>query len=231
MEIKTYDKFKVIKFSRNDRLNFNYINQFEGDFVICERHNYDFNSITVLEGLGFFFADRLITAEVSLDKISAEQAGLIRFRTSVNNDSIKDVNIIASLTFTQDRRFHFKRIFDMNFANKILPTYIKELLDDSTEIIVSYVKEEIVGFVFLRGLSDSLCEITLGAVHPKFQNLGVSVSLYIYTALHAASRGYEKLIGKISSVNYNSLNLFLFLGSRFIDSTDVYILEKNNAIK
>jgi ribosomal protein S18 acetylase RimI-like enzyme len=231
MKITIYDLIRVVKLFRDDRLDLEFINDYKADFFICERYSNDFNSIENLENLGFFFADRLLTAEVPLDKISDEKANLIRFRTSVNNVCIKDVNRISSLTFSNDRRFHYKRKFDMNFANKILPKYINELLDDNTEIIVSYFNEDIVGFVLLTGHSDTLCEITLGAVLPKFQNLGVSVSLYVYTAVYAASQGFVKMIGQISTINYNSLNVFLFLGSRFIDSTDIYILDKTETIK
>jgi ribosomal protein S18 acetylase RimI-like enzyme len=103
--------------------------------------------------------------------------------------------------------------------------YVDEINESDIEIIVSRLKGEIVGFTVLKKLSDESCEIQLGAVSPQFQSLGISVSLYLYTAFHAISKGFKTMEGSISSVNLNSLNMFLFLGARLNDVYDIYILE------
>ncbi|MFH2117493.1 MAG: GNAT family N-acetyltransferase [Bacillota bacterium] len=231
MDIKVYNNYKKINISNTDKIDIDYINGVDCDFIVCERDTNDVNSIIALDNMGFFFADRLITAQVPLNKISADKASLIRFNTAIDNDAIDDVKKIASLAFVRDRRFHLRREYDMNFAAKIIPEYVEEVFDDSTEIIVTRINNEIIGFIFLKKLTDNRCEITLGAVHPKFQNLGASVSLYLYTSFYAVSQGYKTMIGKISSVNLNSLNMFLFLGARFSDVNDIYILEKKDAIR
>lgn len=175
-----------------------------------------------LEKRGFFRADRMLKASINLKKDLSDISKKIRRGIVASNDYKEEIFNIALKSFSVDRRFHVKKIYDNDLAGAILKRRIYEI----HEFYLVFFKDIPIGFAGIDEVEMNSYEIKLAAVDEKYRMMGTAFSLYGSLAINLAERGATQLFGWISTVNVAVMNLYSALGASFSEPSDIYLWEK-----
>jgi len=173
----------------------------------------------------FFFADRTLKTLISLSKIDTTLQKLVRFQIITGAEYTDDINNIAYIAFSMDRRFHLKQTYDMDHAKQIIEGYINTAKKLGYPLVTCIYKEKVIGFISLKPESDKNYFIYLAAVHPDYQKTGAAVSLYVSACCHALKLGASQLTGRISAANTAVMNIYILLHAKFSEPWDIYLKE------
>ena len=171
---------------------------------------------------GYIFADRTLGVEVNLKQSRIDYKKLVRFDICRTDSISEEIIDIALSSFPSDRRFHVAAKPDMKIAEPI----IRKWLDDLSEVYVCMHKEHIAGFLGLVFSTDGGGFVHLAAVREKYRAAGAAVSLYAGAFLAAQEKGYQRVCGRISTLNTAVMNLYARLGGIFVNPIDVFVRDE-----
>lgn len=169
----------------------------------------------------YFFADRTIKTSINLNKNPFDLQKCIRIPIEETNEHNSVLLQIALDSFTYDSRFHITKKRDKNITKAILTTYFESF----SRSLVALYKEQVVGFLNLKPISEKSIAIHLAAVCEQQRNTGAGMTLYSKAFLLAQERGYKTLEGRISSQNMPVMNIYALFGAKFSAPMDIFIKE------
>ena len=173
------------------------------------------------EEQGFFHADRMLKASISLKRLAVDVDKMIRLEVKKTDECREDILRIALKSFPVDRRFHVAKHCDNSIAEKIITGWVKDI----KEVYVCFFKGIPVGFAALEETAENVYEIRLAAVDEKYRMSGAAVSLYAFLVRECKALGGKVLYGWISSVNMPVMNLYISLGASFSEPSDIFLRE------
>ena len=165
-------------------------------------------------------ADRLQSVKVPLKRSHVDFEKQIRMKIILTNQGREEICQIAEECFKYDTRFTVTYPIDENMRKQRIRDYVA----NCNEWFVCIYKEKIIGFVVPWIENDKEVSIYLAAVKPEYRISGAALSLYFYVAKYYKEKGYTTLLGKISAQNVDVANLYIAMGGRFVETTDVYLL-------
>lgn len=212
--IKKYKNFTLFDICDDDIKKWNFDN---ADFVrVYLPSNREFE--IKMQNDGFYFADRVIDVSIAVKKTEISQK--IRFEIKeINKEYKSEILALALKAFRGDRRFYISPFLDDEIAGVILDDFI----DKSGEILACFYKEEIIGFIALEKIADDVLFVRLACVDEKYRISGASMSLYTKALSVAKERGYSKLNGTISTLNWAVANVYSSFGAIFSNPQDIFL--------
>jgi len=138
-----------------------------------------------------------------------------RIRPAVPSD-LPSLMAIAGAAFQADR-YHLDPHIPASRADARFTSWIAEGMKTGDPIFVYEETRhfEIAGFFHWRSIGEKTVDLSLAAVHPRFQGTGVGVSMYEAVLGECRSGGHEIAITRISAANLDVVNLFARLGFSF----------------
>ena len=168
----------------------------------------------------YLLTDRLQSIKVPLKRSHVDFEKQIRMKIILTNQWREEICQIAEESFKYDTRFSVTYPIDENMRKQRIRDYVA----NCNEWFVCIYKEKIIGFVVPWIENDKEVSVYLAAVKPEYRISGAALSLYFYMAKYYKEKGYTTLLGKISSKNVDVANLYIAMGGRFVETTDVYLL-------
>lgn len=169
----------------------------------------------------YILADRTLKVSVNLSKLDNFLLKQVRLPVVKSSDFNKDIEEIAFDSFKSDRRFHFLPRCNQDIANLV----IKDWVDSLDSSFVCSFKDQIVGFLNLKNISEKEAEIYLAAVKEKYRLAGSALALYTTALFYAKNNGMNIVTGRISTANLPVLNLYSSFGAKFSEAHDIFLKE------
>ncbi len=170
---------------------------------------------------GFIFADRTLKTSISLARCADDLDKKVRLPLLETKEYKQDILRIACSSFADDRRFHIVPDCSPTLAAFVLEEWV-EALDD---VLVCLFRDKPVGFLALTQSASDALFVHLAAVEEKYRMTGAAMSLYAGACRLAASRGYKRLEGRISSRNTAVMNVYAAFGASFSEPKDIFLKE------
>lgn len=170
---------------------------------------------------GFILADRTLKTSISLARCADSLDKKIRLPLLETKEYKQDILRIASVSFTDDRRFHIIPDCSPVLAAMVLETWVKALDD----VLLCFFRDKPVGFLALTQSTPDALFVHLAAVEERYRMTGAGVSLYAGACRLAISRGYKRLEGRISSRNTAVMNVYAAFGASFSEPKDIFLKE------
>jgi len=181
-------------------------------------------NVLKMQEYGFFFADRTLKTNISLNKSNIDFNKIIRLTIIESEDYKEEILNIAIASFLTDRRFHFTPQCDFNIASLVL----KEWVNDLSQVLICVYKDIIIGFLALKEINKHSICIHLAAVDEKYRMTGAAMSLYARACQLAKERGYKSIEGRISSTNTAVMNIYSFFAASYSEPIDIYLKKVNH---
>ena len=172
---------------------------------------------------GTLFADRTLGVTIVLSRVMLDLKRLMRLEMEETLEHREDILRIAEASFTYDRRFNLTPDCDPAVRHMEL----KKWVDGLGLTWVALLKGRPVGFMNLKpvdGKPDTLA-YHLVAVEEKYRLSGAALGLYAKGIEVARERGYQKLVGRISSQNVAVMNIYAMFGAQFSEPQDIFLKE------
>lgn len=172
---------------------------------------------------GALFADRTLGVTIVPSRVTTDLKRFMRLEMVETLEYREDILRIAEASFTYDRRFNLSPDCDPEVRHAEL----KKWVDDLGPTWVALMKGVPVGFMNLRpvdGKPDTLA-YHLVAVEEKYRLSGAALGLYAKGIEVARERGYQKLVGRISSQNVAVMNVYATFGAQFSEPQDIFLKE------
>ena len=169
---------------------------------------------------GFFHADRTLGVSIYLSRSMVDFASLIRAEPYISDERRYEVLTIAKQCFPTDRRFHIAPALNQSIADTVLADWV----DGLSQYYLYEYKSQPIGFLALTGDEDRRF-VHLAAVLERYRASGAALSLYAAAARDCKAQGIRFLDGRVSTMNPSVINLYAFLGAKFSDPLDVYLME------
>lgn len=168
--------------------------------------------------LGFYPVELSYDLSLSLRRLGAVAPGgrsLARLRRAEERDrpALQD---IARSAFQADR-FHRDPHIPAAAADERFASWVAEGMKAGEPIYV-YENErtsELLGFFHLRESGDRSIDISLAAIHPRFQGSGLGAAMYEAALSESRDLGYDSATTRISAANLDVVNVFARLGFTF----------------
>lgn len=152
--------------------------------------------------------------------------------------NIDEMISICEEVFPDDYRFHRTEVAPDPEATSNMKSFIVRLAKkEGTISLFANHRDALIAFLILTpensdlyestvaekpGLSDFM-RISLAAVKPRYQGTGLAQELYGRALEVAQELGINKVIGRISSINTDVMNLYAYLGGKFTNPVDIYV--------
>lgn len=170
---------------------------------------------------GFFLADRTLKVAIGLSRLPASLDKMIRLPVVETKEYRQDIFRIARASFTDDRRFHIVPECNMEIAGIVM----REWVDGLDNVLVCLFRETAVGFLALKQSAPDALFVHFAAVEERYRMTGAAMTLYAEACRLAASRGYRRLEGRVSSKNSAVLNVYAAFGASFSEPQDIFLKE------
>ncbi len=173
---------------------------------------------------GALFVDRTLGVTIVLSRVTMDLARFMRVEMVETREFREDILYIAEASFTYDRRFNLTPECDPAYRHEVLKRWVDEL----GPTWVALMKGRPVGFMNLKpveGKPDTL-SYHLVAVEEKYRLSGAALGLYAKGVEVARERGYQKLVGRVSSQNVAVINVYAMFGAQFSEPQDIFLREQ-----
>ena len=173
---------------------------------------------------GALFADRTLGVTIVLSRVTQDLKRLMRLEMVETTEYREEILRIAEASFTYDRRFNLTPDCGLEVRHAELQRWVDEL----GPTWVALLKGQPVGFMNLKpveGRPDTLA-YHLVAVEEKYRLSGAALGLYAKGIEVARERGYQKLVGRISSQNVAAINVYAMFGAQFSEPQDIFLKEQ-----
>lgn len=173
---------------------------------------------------GALWVDRTLGVTIVPSRVTVDLKRFMRLEMVETMEYREDILRIAESSFPYDRRFNLTADCDPQVRHEEL----KKWVDDLGPTWVALLKGRPVGFMNLRpveGKPDTLA-YHLVAVEEKYRPSGAALGLYAKGIEVARERGYQKLVGRISSQNVAVMNIYAMFGAQFSEPQDVFLVGK-----
>ena len=123
---------------------------------------------------------------------------------------------IAACAFFRDR-FHLDSSLSSDKADRRYAKWVENGFCAGEDFLVfeDVRKGTTLGFFHLREAAESIVDISLAALDPKYQGLGLGAQMYQALVLEYRRLGYKRIQTRISINNTAVLNLYAHLGFTF----------------
>lgn len=183
-----------------------------------------------LKSKDFHFLDRIFVYSINLaqsqetrDKITEK---LIDFPFKISNEITEEMYELACAVYTTDRRFHLTNEFNQPFANKMIKEYFELYRKRKLQVFLCRLEEKLVGYTIVE-IGDKGCfENLIGVTEQSIKGKMIAYRLYDYMLNAMMEQGYNRYIGRVSSINIASQNLHIQLGGKVMDIYDEYVWRK-----
>ena len=168
--------------------------------------------------LGFYPVELSYELSLPLRRLGAIAPGWrprARLRRAEGRD-LSALQDIARSAFRADR-FHRDPHIPAATADGRYASWIAEGMTAGEPIFV-YENErtsEVLGFFHLRESGERSIDISLAAMHPRFQGTGLGAAMYEAALSESRDLGYDSATTRISAANLDVVNVFARLGFTF----------------
>lgn len=172
---------------------------------------------------GALWVDRTLGVTIVPSRVTMDLKRFMRLEMVETEEFREDILRIAEASFAYDRRFNLTPDCDPAARHAEL----KKWVDDLGPSWVALMKGQPIGFMNLRpedGKPDALA-YHLVAVEEKYRLSGAALGLYAKGIEVARERGYQKLVGRISSQNVAVMNIYAMFGALFSEPQDIFLKE------
>jgi len=172
----------------------------------------------VLCGAGFYPVETMLEVYLPISRlrtISNRPTTAFRLRAATESD-LPALTQIAATAFRTDR-LHLDTQLPGARADSRYVNWVQRAFADNDRLF-AYAdtrQARIVGFYHVRSTDPGMVDLSLAAVDPAFQHLGVGALLYEAVLLDCQSRGDKVATTHITVNNIEVLNLFARLGASF----------------
>jgi len=175
---------------------------------------------------GDLFVDRTLGVTIVPSRVTIDLKRFMRLEMIETTDCRDDILRIAEASFTYDRRFNLTPDCDPQVRHEEL----KKWVDDLGPTWVALMKGQAVGFMNLKEVPSAegrVLSYHLVAVEEKYRLSGAALGLYAKGVEVARERGYQKLVGRISSQNVAVMNVYAMFGAQFSEPQDIFLREQS----
>ena len=166
---------------------------------------------------GWFFADRTLKVSVPLAKVTQDLKFYQRLPIVETLDYKDDIFRIAHESFAYDRRFHVARECNREISAAVLRNWVNGL----GHTLVALYHDKPVGFLNLKEN-----EVYLAACEEKYRITGAAMGLYARAIELCRERGFQTMIGRVSTLNTAVMNVYANFGATFAEPQDVFLKEE-----
>jgi GNAT superfamily N-acetyltransferase len=171
-----------------------------------------------LAHLGFYPVELTYELSLPLHRLASVAPGWkprARLRTAEPSD-LPSLLSIAGSAFGLDR-YHLDPHIPASRADARFSSWIAEGMKAGDPIFVyeEAKHSEILGFCHWRPIGEKTVDLSLAAVHPRFQGTGVGASMYEAVLRESRALGHDTATTRISAANLDVVNLFARLGFAF----------------